>query len=473
MKDVNFKLHMNGENFLQYIHESPIGYLLIDGNGLIKAINPILLHATYYSEEELLNQPFSKLLYFEGTAEEFIKKLSKFRSENSLRLSWKDVNGKPCYSKVLVWENKQGTKMYAIAFLDIHKERYPSLVSRFAENFVSDINIGLIVIDQSFHIVEISSLACKLLNVSKNEVVNKSIDEVFFDVPDEHRIVQRTLLNGITVKNQAIAWSSNQQKFDLLVDSNIIRDETGHIVGAYVIFKDVTNLRSLEQQVRQSDRLATIGQIAAGTAHEIRNPLTSIKGFLQILKTVLAKNQLNNEIEYTDIMLSEIERINKLVNEILLLSKPKDVIYQALDINTVLKQLYPIIQNEGLLHGVEVNYDLTESLPLVIADSELLKQVFLNVSKNGIEAMSEGGILNISTKIDEENKRVEIAIHDNGPGIPNYIADKIFEPFFTTKSTGTGLGLSICQKIIHDLGGSIRVSTKGFGTTFQISLPFH
>ncbi|MCU6340215.1 two-component system sensor histidine kinase AtoS, partial [Enterobacter quasiroggenkampii] len=111
-------------------------------------------------------------------------------------------------------------------------------------------------------------------------------------------------------------------------------------------------------------------------------------------------------------------------------------------------------------------------VPNVVADRELLKQVFINIAKNGIEAMVEGGTLTVSVKRDSAEQRVLIDIHDTGPGIPAFLVDKIFDPFFTTKQNGTGLGLSVCQRIIHDLGGTIRVSSKGFGTTFTLAVPY-
>lgn len=119
-----------------------------------------------------------------------------------------------------------------------------------------------------------------------------------------------------------------------------------------------------------------------------------------------------------------------------------------------------------------IDYITEGTLPDVLGDRELFKQVCLNISKNGIEAMTDGGILTIVERVDSEERKVNIDIHDSGPGIPSYLLDKIFDPFFTTKENGTGLGLSVCQRIVLDLGGTIRVSSKGFGTTFTISIPF-
>lgn len=465
----HIKLELHLDTFLNYMHHAPVGYLIINREGTITHVNQVLLRASDYSAEELVNQHYHKLIYYNGDYDDLLESLKSSTTEELPRLIWKNSQGEQKTSKVIIWN---AGELIAISFLDIHKLVYPSLFSRFAENFVAETNIGLLVIDKDQNVVEISPLASRLLEVNKQDILNRPIDEVFKGIPDEHRIVQRALINGITVSNQAAIWSINHQRYDLLVDSNTIKDEVGNIVGAYVIFKDVTNLRSLEQQVLQNDRLATIGQIAAGTAHEIRNPLTSIKGFLQMLRSVLSENNFINEYQYTEIMLSEIERINKLVNEILLLSKPKDIKYQSVDANKVLLEILPIIRNEGMLRNVDVKYQLVSILPAVIADTELLKQVFLNIAKNGIEAISNGGTLTITSNVDEEKQQVVISIHDTGEGIPNYIMDKIFDPFFTTKEKGTGLGLSICQKIIHDLGGSIRVSNKGFGTSFLIYLPF-
>ncbi|MFV9511860.1 ATP-binding protein [Tepidibacillus sp. LV47] len=469
------RLEFELDQFFKYIYQAPIGYLVIDEEGKVRTINQLFLRASNFTKEEVVSQSFAKVIDFNGDWQELKKQIQCYTFEQNLRLVWKGLNGKKGNSKVIVWKIEDASpQLFVLGFLDIHKEeKHLSLLSRFAENFVAETSIGIIVVDKDAKLVEISPLACKIFNLTKEEVLNKPIEKVFPDIPDEQLVCKRTLLDGISLRNHAMSFSINKQRFDLLVDSNTMKDEFGTIVGAYVVFKDVTNLRSLEQQVLQNDRLATIGQIAAGTAHEIRNPLTSIRGFLQILKDALTKNHLTHELHYTDIMLAEIDRINKLVNEILLLGKPKHATYKLVDVNKVLLEILPIIKNQGVLYGVEVKYLLKPGLPMIVADSELLKQVFLNIAKNGIEAIADGGVVTVTTKLDEENKRVLVMIHDNGPGIPHYLVDKIFDPFFTTKEKGTGLGLSICQKIIHDLGGSIRVSTKGFGTTFQVLLPYN
>ncbi len=347
-----------------------------------------------------------------------------------------------------------------------------SLLQQFAGMFIKDVNLGVLLIDNKFTLVDISDTACRILGVHKDSALNRSVDDVFRVVPEEHRLVRRNVLDGVVVRNYAVSWTNNAERYELLMDSNLIKDPDGQIVGAYVIFKDVTNLRSLEQQVQRSDRLAMIGQIAAGTAHEIRNPLTSIKGFLQVLQRTFVHTGMEKEHGFTELMLTEIDRINELVNEFLLLSKPRHVSYDKTDMSGVIRDVLPIINNQAVLHNVTIRYQSVYQMPKVIADQGLLKQVFINLCKNGIEAMVTGGTLTLTERVDAAEQKVSVDIHDAGPGIPAFLIDKIFDPFFTTKDSGTGLGLSVCQRIIHDIGGSIRVSSKGFGTTFTVSMPY-
>lgn len=361
---------------------------------------------------------------------------------------------------------------YSLWFQSLVDKVNLSLLQRFADTFLNDVNLGVILIELDFTIADISDMACKVLGVHRAEVQSKSLEEVFDALPIEHQLVQRTILNGAIIRNHAVSWTNNQERYELLLDSNVLRDHVGNIVGAYIIFKDVSNLRSLEEQVQRSDRLKMVGQIAAGTAHEIRNPLTSIKGFLQVLRQKFEVQGWIKEKGYTDVMLMEINRINELVSEFLLLSKPKHASFDEIDISAVLRGILPIINNEAILHKVQLQYEAAYHMPKVIANQELLKQVFLNICKNGIEAMPDGGILTIAEKLDTDERKVNIEIHDTGPGIPVFVIDKIFDPFFTTKDNGTGLGLSVCQRIIHDIGGSIRLASKGFGTTFIVSIPY-
>jgi len=453
-------------------------YLLLDPSGKIIGCSPVLLDRLGFKLEEVAGRPYG-ILFEEGSTPDWteIERLAQGQDrDGELKTVLKVKCGNPIGTALLAksFRGNAGGEEEAVlvSFPDLLQELDLSLLQRFAGAFMKDINLGVLLIDLSFHLADISDTACRILGLSRDKVLGQPLNGIFASMPAEHQLVDRSILDGVIVRNHAMSWMNNEERYDLLLDSNILKDSDGRIVGAYIMFKDVTNLRSLEEQVKRSDRLAMVGQIAAGTAHEIRNPLTSIKGFMQVLNNTFREKGMDKERSYTEIMLTEINRINDLVSEFLLLGKRKDVSYHEVEIHTTLGEILPIIHNEAILHNVNVYYEETENIPKVIADRELLKQVFLNISKNGIEAMGDGGSLTINVRKDAEDRFVLVEIRDSGPGIPNFLIDKIFDPFFTTKSEGTGLGLSVCQRIVHDMGGTIRVSSKGFGTMFTVCLPY-
>ncbi|MGO4500434.1 ATP-binding protein [Paenibacillus sp. 2RAB27] len=456
-------------------HSIQTGMVMVDEDEKLLLVTDQLLKVSGYSADEITGVPCPQFFKMRATLRELYE--FHFRDEADVG-EWPHgfllgKNGEMIYFQFSMLKLQcEDRSIYLLSLKNKEEGTALNLLQRFSDAFLKDINLGVLLINMDYRLADISDRACQMLAMEKEHIRNKSLDEIFATVPSQHQLVQRTILNGAIVRNHAVSWTNNQERFDLLLDSNVLKDSQGNIVGAYIIFKDVTNMRSLEQMVQRSDRLAMIGQIAAGTAHEIRNPLTSIKGFLQMLRRTFGDRGMDKEQNFTDVMLGEIDRINALVNEFLMLSKPKHVAYERIGVTEVLRGIVPVIQNEAILYNVQLHYEASTHLPEVTADIELLKQVFLNVCKNGIEAMPDGGILTISERVDTTDRNVCVDIHDTGTGIPMFVIDKIFDPFFTTKDTGTGLGLSVCQRIIHDMGGTIRVAAKGFGTTFTITIPY-
>lgn len=460
------ELHDHFEHL--YLHS----VVILDHAGMIRYCNKVFLNVTGYTLDQLVGLPVDELV--EPWPDVQVQELDSgiCRTCSTVRLNIRGGEGPPIRSRShLLTINAMDGEYKVLHLVDMRAGMELNLLQQFAGTMMRDINLGVILFDTDFKLIDISDMACRVLGLERGEVIDKSVDDVFGSLPEEHRLVPKGIFEGIMIRNHALSWTNNAERYELLLDSSLLRDHSGRVMGGYVTFKDVTNLRSLEEQVQRSDRLSMIGQIAAGAAHEIRNPLTSIKGFLQMFRSTFIEKEMVKEENYADIMLIEIDRINELVNEFLLLSKRKNVSYDLVDVALVLKEIMPIIHSEATLHNVTVQYHAEEGLPRIIADRELLKQVFLNIGKNGIEAMADGGALTIQLRADHADKKLHVDIHDTGPGIPNFVIDKIFDPFFTTKESGTGLGLSVCQRIIHDMGGIIRVSCKGFGTTFTVSVP--
>ncbi|URM32262.1 PAS domain S-box protein [Cytobacillus firmus] len=237
--------------------------------------------------------------------------------------------------------------------------------------------------------------------------------------------------------------------------------------GLVIIGRDITDLKRTEELLRKSEKLAVVGQLATGIAHEIRNPLTSIKGFLSLFRSSPDKK---NE-EFLDIMLSEINRIECITNQFMAVAKPQAISIQFQDLNDLLEQVSVVILPEATMNNIQIRIETEPDIPFVPCDVNQLKQVFINIIKNAIEAMPMGGEIFIKiTKSDDH--QVHIRFIDQGCGIPQERIPYLGEPFYSLKEKGTGLGLMICYKIIKEHQGRILIESEiNKGTTIDIILP--
>src|SRR5699024_5200059 len=231
-----------------------------------------------------------------------------------------------------------------------------------------------------------------------------------------------------------------------------------------VILRDISDKKEAEEMMIRSEKMSVAGQLAAGIAHEIRNPLTSIKGFLQLLQA-----GVNRTDEYYKIMLDEIEKIEAVTSELLFISKPLSDSKKIESVNQMIDDIVYLLRPQAKLRGIEINWK-PEKDAHIICDRSQIKQVLINLVKNAIEAMSHEGVIQIILRI--ERSHIFIDISDEGPGIPPEIMHKLDEPFFTTKQNGTGLGLMITKQILNKHDGSLQIlQNKQRGSTFRIILP--
>ncbi|MFA9557550.1 PAS domain S-box protein [Evansella sp. AB-rgal1] len=252
-------------------------------------------------------------------------------------------------------------------------------------------------------------------------------------------------------------WLERSMKF--------IKTEAGKAQMVLGIARDITDRKKAEELMIKSEKLTMAGQLAAGIAHEIRNPLTSIKGFLQLM-------QQGYELkpQFLDVINSEFNRIEIILSELLLLAKPRAMKYEKKNVYSILKQVVILLETEANFKGVIIHYTESEKVLFINCDENQLKQVFINLIKNGIEAMPQGGEILIKTKQDKDN--ITLLFIDQGHGIPNDKLEKIGQPFYTTKDKGTGLGLAVSFNIIENHKGMITIeSEEGKGTTFMVALP--
>jgi PAS domain S-box-containing protein len=252
---------------------------------------------------------------------------------------------------------------------------------------------------------------------------------------------------------------------EVSVSTSVIRDEDGYPHSFIHVSRDMTERNRMEELLRRSEKLTTVGQLAAGVAHEIRNPLTTLKGFLQLQQEKQILVPLHIEL-----MLSELERINLIVSEFLILAKPQAVHFQEKDVRDILGDVVSLLDSQAHLFGIQFSTTFSEYPSTVHCEVNQLKQVFINIVKNAIEAMPDGGV--ISMELRNTLDSVFILISDQGEGIPKDMLPKLGEPFFTNKESGTGLGLMISQRIIQAHKGHLEIQSEvGQGTTVMIKLP--
>jgi two-component system, sporulation sensor kinase A len=243
--------------------------------------------------------------------------------------------------------------------------------------------------------------------------------------------------------------------------------ENGERKGILTIGRDITQQKLAESLLLKKEKLSVLGELAAGIAHEVRNPLTSIKGFIQIMKETKRVEE-----PYIQIVLDELERINQIISELLVLGKPQIYCYKPFPLNEVITYVINLIEHEAMLNNVTIRLNNNGLNSIIYGDKNQLIQVFINIIKNSIEAMPKGGFIDIT--ISEEENASKICIKDTGVGISKERLEKIGEPFFTLKEKGMGLGLTTSTKIVQEHKGTLKIDSEvGKGTTVYVTLPLY
>ncbi len=236
-----------------------------------------------------------------------------------------------------------------------------------------------------------------------------------------------------------------------------------------VVIHDLTEKRLMERELVRSEKLKVVGQMAAGLAHEIRNPLTTIRGFIQLFDN----KEESSKKRYYDLIINEIDRVNIILTDLMNIANPKtSEVLKETNLELLLDDLLLLYQSQARKNGIEVHTYFHGRLPTVCLDANKIQQVFLNLVQNAVEAMENGGRLTVSTSYQKQEEEIVISFSDTGTGMDENTLGKLSTPFYTTKETGTGLGLTTSYRIIEEMDGQISVTSKrGVGTTFTIRLP--
>ena len=340
----------------------------------------------------------------------------------------------------------------------------------YTDDVLASMTNGLMTIDLEKKIVSVNEMAERIIGRGKEGIVGFSMGQVLGDQHPLYKILMETLRQKKGISHIEVELKRDSESLWLIAGTSLLNGGEGKTIGALVIFQDITQIKALEEKLRQADRLAALGTLSAGLAHEIKNPLSAIKTFVQLLPQKIGNPSFIEKFNIT--VPREVDRINHLVEDLLELTRKRVRSLVDLKVDSLIHQVIDLHGEELKKKQIALQDHSDQTIPYIRGDAETLYRAFSNLTINAIQAMPNGGTLCISSKLDSSSSSVEITFKDTGIGMDELTAKNIFNPFFTTKDKGVGLGLALTRKIIEDHRGTIEVvSEKGTGTTFTILLP--
>lgn len=343
-----------------------------------------------------------------------------------------------------------------------------SRIKAFSDTLVENMPIGLIVMGEKGSILTLNDVSERLLEITAADAVGKTARDVLpeqivsliEEVREPHDIAVRDL--RIPMDDRIVAFEAS---------AGILTDDENHFLGHIVLLRDTTEIEHLKREMERKERLASIGSLAAGVAHEIRNPLSSIKGFATYFKE--RYREVPEDQRIADIMVGEVERLNRVIGQLLEFARPMDLRKKQSSLTDIVNHSLEMVEKQAMQHGITIDRSgVNTGSCIADVDPDKIAQVLLNLYLNAMEAMDGGGTLAVSLRCDHRTSRIIIDVTDTGHGIAGEDIPHIFDPYFTTKQSGTGLGLAIVHKIMEAHGAEIKVeSVQGQGTTVSLIMP--
>ena len=350
-------------------------------------------------------------------------------------------------------------------------------VKNFTESIIQSIGSGIIITEMNDTITYINRAGERMLGYSKKELLGKPFS--IFGLKEKQSMIPSFLNNPDDLDTRKEGWmkKNDHTEFPVGFTINNHLSVRGEKIGKIVVFRDLTNVYKIQEEILRMDRLVSLGKLASGIAHELRNPLAGIKTTAQALGEEMSGD--DSKREYLNRITKEIDRLNDLLKTFFSFAKPQNLNLVHCHIKDIINEIIPFLIKEIADKGIRFIETYHPQLPKIQVDRTQMHQVFLNLFLNAIQAMPNGGELKIeaspilSTSVEGFKQNfIKVVISDTGRGIPPHIVQKIFDPFFTTKPKGIGLGLSITYQIIKKHGGTVKVESQWEeGTSFIINLP--
>lgn len=467
-KLIELQLKQSKEVFSYVFDQAIDAIILTDRTGVVIRANDVASRTFEMDKEDLIG------IKLEGFVTKKDKKyyhmIAQFLQTGAVReeLFFLMPNGQ---RKLLEFTSKrvEDTSVNITIFRNVSERHEMEVKLRKSEKRFRKIFDGMsdgLILWRNDQIVDINESGTKIIEYPKERIISMRFQELMDIVPENRKGLER-MLQRISKQNNVEEiipfkfWNGRTKYLEFSTKNNLVAGLN------LTTFKDVTEKLELQEQLRKSDTLTVVGELAAGIAHEIRNPMTALKGFIQLLQSSVTEDFSS----YFSIITSELKRIDAIITEFLVLAKPQAIQYKEKDINDILRETTGLLSAESILYNVLFTANFSKENLLLYCEPNQLKQVFINIIKNALEAMKDGGNITISTELYNEDY-IKVQIEDEGYGIPEDKLRKLGEPFYTTKERGTGLGLMVSFKIIEEHNGRIEVeSFVGKGTIFSIYLP--
>ncbi|TKB11316.1 nitrogen regulation protein NR(II) [Desulforhopalus sp. IMCC35007] len=332
----------------------------------------------------------------------------------------------------------------------------------YTNNVLESIPDSLITLDQAGYIVSCNRNAEKLFERRPNDIIGKKVLDIFPACPPETLTTQSNV-----IEKDAELEVPNSESIPIKIGSAQLKDHLGNKIGRVLVIRDVGEIRSMEKQLEHSRRLAALGAMAAGIAHEVRNPLGTLRGLAHFFGSEDGASDACRE--YSKFMISEVDRLNHLVTELLQFGAPRELNFEKIDIKAMVGKTVALLEQDFVEKRISLVHKYDESTELY-GDTDLLIQTLMNLLKNSIQATPPGGQVSLNISCDKEMCRISVS--DTGSGMSEETKSRMFDPFYTTKKSGTGLGLAVSHRIVERHNGYFEInSVVNAGTTITIVLP--
>ncbi len=443
------------------VEEMQEGYVTLASNGTILFSNKNFAEMLRTPLEELRGQSLFRFVNYSirDLKEHFIRQDSNFKFELTLRAKNNIIVPVLASGRIL---NIEGELYACIVITDLTELKSAECLMRTVFNQAGE---AIIICNQTGRIVEANTLAYDFLGAGMDRGSFAADISLYKETTGERLDIWQELQSGPIRSLKVYNNKPDGDSSSFLLSAGFLQGEwPGEFLGYIITLTNITEYQQITKEMRRFENLNLIGEMAASIGHEVRNPMTTVRGYLQWF---LGRPNFDQYGDSLSVMIEELDRANMIISDFLSLAKDKSLDIRPLNLNKVIEALFPLMQADALRKGHQVKLLLAD-IPDIMAEEKEIRQCLLNLVRNGLEAMTVNGTIEIKTSI-APNEQVILAIHDEGPGIPLDIKEKLGTPFFTTKENGTGLGLTVCYSIARRHKAKIEIESGAKGTTFFIT----